>query len=119
MNAEPQKVGPTALGKFVLILFVLACVAGAAWYFRDVLAPGGKSAKPGAINAPNLTPGGELNAWTDAVFINTIRTGVAPSGHALNPAEMPWKTFGSYSDEELKAIFLYLQSLPKLPTVTP
>ena len=80
---------------------------------------GGKSQKPGAIAAPNLTPGGELEAWTDAQFIQTIRTGVAPSGHALNPAEMPWKHFNNYSDDELKAIFLYLQTLPKLATVVP
>jgi mono/diheme cytochrome c family protein len=80
---------------------------------------GGKSTKPGAINAPNLTPGGELRAWTDAQFINTIRTGVAPSGHALNPDEMPWQHFNSYSDDELKAIFLYLQSLPNTATVVP
>jgi len=37
----PTKVGPTALGKIVLILFILACVAGAAYYFRDLLAPKG------------------------------------------------------------------------------
>jgi mono/diheme cytochrome c family protein len=80
---------------------------------------GGKSTKPGAIDAPNLTPGGELRAWSDAQFVNTIRTGVAPSGHALNPDEMPWKHFNNYSDDELKAIFLYLQSLPALPTVKP
>jgi mono/diheme cytochrome c family protein len=80
---------------------------------------GGKSSKPGAIDAPNLTPGGELRAWTDAQFVNTIRTGVAPSSHALNPTEMPWKSFTHYSDDELKAIFLYLQSLPELPTVKP
>jgi mono/diheme cytochrome c family protein len=80
---------------------------------------GGKSTKPGAIDAPNLTPGGEVNAWAEADFIQTIRTGVAPSGHPLNPDEMPWKSFNNYSDDELHAIFLYLQSLPKLPTVKP
>mgnify|MGYP001825914714 CR=1 FL=1 len=37
---EQQKVGPTVLGKLVLIVFVLALVAGAAYYFRDLLAPG-------------------------------------------------------------------------------
>jgi NitT/TauT family transport system substrate-binding protein len=39
---EQQKVGPTALGKLVLIVFVLACVAGAAYYFKDVIAPSGR-----------------------------------------------------------------------------
>jgi mono/diheme cytochrome c family protein len=80
---------------------------------------GGKSKKPGAKAAPNLTPGGEVSAWTDAQFINTIRTGTTPGGHALDPDEMPWKFFNNYSDDELKAIFLYLQSRPALPTVIP
>ena len=39
---EQPKVGPTVLGKLVLFLFVLACIAGAAYYFRDLLAPGGR-----------------------------------------------------------------------------
>jgi NitT/TauT family transport system substrate-binding protein len=47
MNAEPQKVGPTALGKVVLVVFVLACLAGAAYYFRDLLLPGGGSDSKG------------------------------------------------------------------------
>jgi mono/diheme cytochrome c family protein len=80
---------------------------------------GGKSAKPGALNAPNLTPGGDLKAWSDANFINTIRTGVTPSNRVLKPEEMPWKHITNYSDDELKAIFMYLQSLPKLETVIP
>ena len=42
---EQPKVGPTVLGKLVLFLFVLACIAGAAYYFRDLLAPGGAGDK--------------------------------------------------------------------------
>ena len=60
----------------------------------------------------------ELIAWTDADFIQTLRTGVALSGHPLNPKFMPWPYKGRMTDDELKAIFLYLQSLPKLPTST-
>ena len=67
---------------------------------------------------PNLTPGGELGFWSVEDFINTIRTGVAPSGHALDPKEMPWQGYSLYSDDELTAIYLYLQSLPKLPSNT-
>ncbi|MEW6751372.1 MAG: phosphate ABC transporter substrate-binding/OmpA family protein [Candidatus Latescibacterota bacterium] len=40
-----QKVGTTALGKVVLVVFILACLAGAAYYFRDVLMPGGGAGK--------------------------------------------------------------------------
>jgi NitT/TauT family transport system substrate-binding protein len=41
MEGQEQKVGPTGLGKAVLVLFVLGCLAGAAWYFRDLVAPSG------------------------------------------------------------------------------
>ena len=64
--------------------------------------------------APNLTPGGELHFWSEAQFIATLRTGVTPSGHLLKKV-MPWKFFGQMTDEELKAVWLYLQSLPALP----
>jgi len=68
--------------------------------------------------SPNLTPGGELAFWMEADFINTIRTGVTPGGHALDPKLMPWNEFRNLHDYELQAIWLYLQSLPKLPQYT-
>ena len=80
---------------------------------------GGKSSKPGALDAPNLTPAGDLGGWNDTNFISAIHTGVTPTGHALNPSEMPWKGFSNYSDDELKAIFLYLKTIPALPTIKP
>lgn len=77
---------------------------------------GGKVDDPTiALLAPNITPGGYLGAWSDADFIKTIRTGVNPGGRVLNEA-MPWKTFAKMTDEELTAIFRYLQAQPKLAT---
>jgi cytochrome c5 len=64
--------------------------------------------------SPNITPGGELASWKEEQFINTIRTGVTPSGHNLDPKHMPWDVYKLMTDDELKAIFMYLQSLPKL-----
>ena len=64
--------------------------------------------------APNLTTGGEVAFWSEADFMTTLRTGVTPSGHKLT-AKMPWKYFGQMTDEELKAVWTYLQSLPPLP----
>jgi mono/diheme cytochrome c family protein len=68
--------------------------------------------------SPNLTTGGELGFWTEEQFMNTIRTGKTPGGHELNPDLMPWKYYRLFSDEEIKAIFMYLHSLPKLPQYT-
>lgn len=75
---------------------------------------GGKVDDPTSnLHGPNLTPGGELAAWSDADFLKTIRTGITPAGHQIDKT-MPWKTFAKHSDDELQAIFRYLQSLPKL-----
>jgi cytochrome c553 len=64
--------------------------------------------------APNLTMGGEMRFWSEEDFMRTLRTGVTPNGNQLRSV-MPWKYFGQMTDDELKAVWLYLQSLPALP----
>ncbi len=66
----------------------------------------------GEGNPANLTPAGDLAHWTVDDFRATLRTGINPAGHALNPEQMPWKYVGQMSDDELAAVFLFLQSLP-------
>ena len=62
--------------------------------------------------APNLTPSGAPGNWTEADFVTTIRSGTTPQGIPLNPEFMPWFRFNLMTDDELNAIWLYLQSLP-------
>jgi mono/diheme cytochrome c family protein len=69
-------------------------------------------APPDALPAPNLTPGGDLAGWTEADFVRTLRTGVTPLDHNLDPEQMPWPVLGQMTDDELKAVWLYLRSLP-------
>ena len=64
--------------------------------------------------APNLTMGGEMHAWSEEDFMRTLRAGVTPNGHQLKSV-MPWKYFGQMTNDELRAVWLYLQSLPALP----
>lgn len=45
--------------------------------------------------------------WTQEEFITTLRTGVDPSGHALNE-QMPWRAIGRMDDDDLTAMYLYL-----------
>jgi mono/diheme cytochrome c family protein len=68
-------------------------------------------APPSAPPGSNITPGGEISAWTDADFIETMRTGVNPAGKQLDPF-MPYKYLGRLSDDELKAIYQYLKAVP-------
>lgn len=64
--------------------------------------------------AANLTPSGNLGKWSEAEFVQTIRTGKRPDGSALR-APMPWKTIANMTDDELHAVWLYLQSVPPRP----
>ncbi len=70
------------------------------------------------VITPNLTPGGEVGLWTEDQFFSTMQTGVTPRGHQLDPDLMPWPDYKNLTDDELKAIWLYLQSLPKLSQYT-
>lgn len=65
---------------------------------------------PAAPPVPGLVAGNEVAFWSEADFIHTIRTGVTPSGHPLTEF-MPWKNFRNMTDDQLKAIWLYLDSL--------
>lgn len=66
----------------------------------------------GAPSAANLTPAGHLSSWTEDQFITTIRTGLTPEGKNIDPAYMPWTAFAKMSDDELKALFMFLKTLP-------
>jgi len=67
--------------------------------------------EPGTPPAANLTPAGELAGWSETMFITTLRAGVNPAYHQLNEA-MPWKRLSKLTDEDLKALWAYLQTVP-------
>lgn len=75
---------------------------------------GGKDPDPNAPPAPDLTRNGELASWNEADFIQVFRTGKTPTGRPLNQY-MPWREIGQMTDDELKAMWLYIQSLPPEP----
>jgi mono/diheme cytochrome c family protein len=62
--------------------------------------------------AANLTPSGNLAKWTEGDFLNTLRTGLTPEGKQLNSDYMPWKNFGKMTEDELKATWMFLKTLP-------
>jgi len=65
---------------------------------------------PGLPPAANLTPTG-IGAWSEADFVRAMRQGQRPDGTKINEF-MPWKQYGAMSDDELRAIWLYLGSVP-------
>ena len=69
----------------------------------------------------NLTPDPEtgLGKWTEAMFIATMRTGRHQGkGRPILPP-MPVKMIGKATDEDLKSIFAYLQSLAPVKNRVP
>ena len=68
----------------------------------------------GSPDSPDLTSGGKLGSWSESDFINTLKSGVTPEGKLLNPEFMPWNRFGFMTDDEIKAIWLYVRALPPL-----
>jgi cytochrome c553 len=69
-----------------------------------------------AVLAANITSAG-LGAWSDADFIKAMRTGMRPDGRVLNTS-MPWPYYAQLTDDELRAIWRFLQVLPPRPTGT-
>lgn len=59
----------------------------------------------------DLTGQGDLAKWSEAEFIHALRTGERPTGEDLDPRLMPWKRVGQLTDDELRAIWMYLQTL--------
>jgi cytochrome c553 len=69
----------------------------------------------------NLTPDKEtgLGDWTEEMFIKTMRTGLHQGkGRPILPP-MPWQMFGKLTDNDLKDLFAYLQSLPPVKNRVP
>lgn len=66
--------------------------------------------------APNLTfgLGSALPSWTEQGFIDTLRTGLTPDGREVRSDYMPWRSYKFMDDQELQAVWTYLQSQPQL-----
>lgn len=69
----------------------------------------------------NLTPDRNtgIGIWTEEIFIKTIRTGRhwGVSRPILPP--MPWFNYRHMTDDDLKAVFAYLRSIPPVTNHVP
>ncbi|HSA55715.1 MAG TPA: c-type cytochrome [Gemmatimonadaceae bacterium] len=74
---------------------------------------GGPPLDEGARPAPNIAGYAAPGVWTEAQFIGTIRNGVTPAGRTLDAEYMPWDVYARMTDEELLAIWRYLESLAR------
>jgi hypothetical protein len=77
----------------------------------------------GVSFAPNLTPDKAtgLGEWTEEAFMQAIRTGKhqgQPNGREILPP-MPWHAYRHLTDDDLKALWTYLRSIPAVANEVP
>ncbi len=77
----------------------------------------------GVSFAANLTPDKEtgLGEWSEQTFIHSLRTGKhqgQPNGRDILPP-MPWFNFKGATDDDLKAMWAYLRSIPAVKNQVP
>ena len=69
----------------------------------------------------NLTPDQNtgLGIWTEEMFMKALRTGrhMGASREILPP--MPWFNYGKMTDDDLKAVYAYLRSIPPVHNRVP
>jgi cytochrome c553 len=63
----------------------------------------------------NLTPDAEtgIGHWNESDFLQTVRSGTRLNGATLHPF-MPWRQIRRMSDDDLRAIYRHLRSLPPI-----
>lgn len=75
----------------------------------------------GVAFAANLTPDEEtgIGIWDEELFIRVMRTGKHWGAGRDIARIMPWHQYAQMTDDDLKAIFAYLKSLPPVKNEVP
>ncbi len=74
------------------------------------LGPAGTPATPTVV-APNITPGGSIGDWSEDDFRTMIEE--------QESADMPWSNLRAMTEDEQRALYRYLMSLPKRASTAP
>jgi len=75
---------------------------------------------PGVVAAQNITSDPEtgLGSWSDGEILRAMREGIDRNGDPLFPM-MPYQHFSHMSDEDAKAIVVYLRTVPAINHAVP
>ncbi len=61
--------------------------------------------------APNITPAGAVQDWSDAELARAIREGIRPDGSVIGPP-MPFAFYKGIGDDDLMSVVMFLRTLP-------
>jgi cytochrome c553 len=65
-------------------------------------------------DAPDISVG-RLADWKEEDFFRALREGRRPDGSTIDPIKMPWVRSGLMTDDEVRAVWTYMRSLPAAP----
>jgi mono/diheme cytochrome c family protein len=93
----------------------MARVGGCTGCHRANLAGGPIPGLPADMpHAQNLTPA-NIGSWSEDDFARALRIGKRPDGTTINTL-MPWPYTAQMTDDEIKALWLYVHSVPAAQT---
>jgi mono/diheme cytochrome c family protein len=74
---------------------------------------------PGVIQPPDITPDVQtgIGGWTDGEVMRAIREGILRDGRPIFPM-MPYGAYRAMSDEDLRAVVVYLRAQPAVRRAT-
>jgi len=106
--ALPEAVEADVTAEYGEYLANITCSGCHGESFSGYAFPGGGS------TTPNLTPGGPLADYTLEDFRAVFAEGIALDGREIDDEEMPWAAIGGMTEDDIEAIFVFLQSLEPL-----
>jgi mono/diheme cytochrome c family protein len=114
-NAQPPAAMPVAVtleyGRY------MAQIGGCTGCHRANLAGGHVPGTPPDFpDAQNLTPAA-IGSWSEADFFHALRVGKRPDGTTINQF-MPWAETAQMTDGEIKALWMYVHSVPPVTTAS-
>lgn len=76
--------------------------------------------QPTFAYGPNLTPDPEtgIGTWTEEQFLMAVRVGMRPDSTVLT-THMPYAYLGMWPEEDLRAVYLFLKSVPPVRKQVP
>ena len=110
LSGHPEQVGPLPTVR-----------AAEGWAWSAAPTNTAFSGAWGVSYTANLTPDRNtgLGIWTENMFITAIRTGRHMGvSRPINPP-MPWPMYRNASDDDLKAVFAYLRTIPPVTNHVP
>jgi cytochrome c553 len=104
----PERAPTVAYGAYL----ATGCVGCHGMGFSGGKIPGAPPDWPAAANVTLHETG--LAGWTEQDFTAALRTGRRPDGSEINPI-MPSQLYANMTDDEVRALWAYVQTLPPTP----